>query len=186
MKIAISGTHSTGKTTFLARLQASLGRSIPTVAGLPREAANLGFPILKEHNFQSTLWLMAAGMQRELEAGLRSPLVLVDRPVMEPAAYLLAALKFRGEMLPAAEQSCLREIARSYMFTYDLVLKTVVDPALPISNNKKRDHDAPFRALVDEEIDAFYAGLGLSVRSMRVGDEQVFSEVLGMTREAFN
>jgi predicted ATPase len=183
MKIAISGTHSTGKTTFLGALRAEVAPAEPPViSGLAPEARALGFPILKEHNFESTLWMMTTGMKQELEKGLHAPLVFVDRPVMEAYAYLNAALLHRGKALTPAQDQCLFAIARGYMFTYDLVIKTVVDESLPISNSKKRDHDAEFRALVDREIDALYSRLGLHVKLFTVGDQTVLSDTAKMAR----
>ncbi|MGH3922067.1 MAG: hypothetical protein ACRDTT_04215 [Pseudonocardiaceae bacterium] len=49
VKIAVTGTHSTGKTTFLAalgRALTELGYAVAEVADLGKEAAERGFPIL--------------------------------------------------------------------------------------------------------------------------------------------
>lgn len=84
VKIAIAGTHSTGKTTLLANVECKLlgrGLRVTRVGNLAVEAKACGFPILRHHTFTSTLWIMTRGISLELEAGLSSDIVLVDRPV---------------------------------------------------------------------------------------------------------
>lgn len=183
MKITISGTHSTGKTTFLDQLIKEVAPTpIHKLSSLAPEARDLGFPILKEHTFNSTLWMMATGMKKEAESTLKNSITLVDRPIMEAHAYLNAALKLRGERLTDAEEACLLSISKGYMFSYDMIIKTIVDDTLPIATNKKRDHDAEFRKMVDCEIDTLYAQLGVSFIPLRVNDNTVLAEVIKMIK----
>lgn len=170
MKIAISGTHSTGKSTFIEHLGAALGEyRISIVRDLATAARDHGFPILRDHTFSSTMWMMARGITLEQEAGLRNDLVVVDRPIMEPIAYLRAALKTQGRTITEPEDACLHAVARSYAFTYAVIIKTVVDPTIPISAEKERDHDAAFRLLADQEINALYERLGCKFIELRRG-----------------
>ncbi|MGH3923755.1 MAG: AAA family ATPase, partial [Pseudonocardiaceae bacterium] len=100
VKIAVTGTHSTGKTTFLAALDRALtelGYAVAKVADLAEEAAERGFPILHRHTPHSTLWIMARGIALELEAALWADVVLVDRPVPDALGYYHAALTYRDE-----------------------------------------------------------------------------------------
>jgi len=95
IKIGVTGTHSTGKSSFLRALAPALeqrGLKTATVSGLAKRAKDVGFPILAEHNFHSTLWIMAEGLRQEAEASLGSDVILVDRPVLDALGYLLAAL----------------------------------------------------------------------------------------------
>ena len=188
MKIAISGTHSTGKTTFLEAIRnAVTPTQLHTISKLAPKAASHGFPILKQHTFESTLWLMAAGIKYELEASLKLPVVLVDRPVMEAYAYLNAALKHRGVDIDARQRDYLEALARHHAGTYDLLIKTVLDESLPIAvRENKRDHDAPFRALVDVEIDSLYARWGLPLRRLEIGDGRLLAETIERVREGLS
>lgn len=188
MKIAISGTHSTGKTTFLDAVRNGVKpNELYTIARLAPEAAGHGFPILKQHTFESTLWLMAAGIKYELEACLKHPVLLVDRPVMEALAYLNAALKHRGAKITAKQRECLEGLARHHATTYDVVIKTVVDESLPIALREvKRDHDSAFRALVDREIDALYGRWGLPVRRLGSGDQQIQADIIDQVQRVIS
>lgn len=185
MKIAISGSHSTGKTTFLDALREAVKPTeLPTVAKLAPEARDHGFPILKNHTFESTLWLIVAGIKRELEFGLKHPVVLVDRPVMEAYAYLNAALRDRGQEITPEQRSYLEGLARLHAPTYDVVIKTVVDPTQPIASRiEKRDHDEKFRDLVDREIDTLYVRLNLRVILLPRGDKQVLADMIARVKK---
>jgi nucleoside-triphosphatase THEP1 len=70
--IGVAGTHSTGKTTFLHRVQSELersGRRVETVGQIAARARVVGFPILDQHTAASTLWVITRGISEELEAG---------------------------------------------------------------------------------------------------------------------
>jgi predicted ATPase len=178
MKISISGTHSTGKSTFLDELKTELRNyRVTIVQDLAVTARDRGFPILRDHTFSSTIWMMAYGISLEQEAGLRSDLVVVDRPVMEPIGYLKAALKSQNRSITKAEDECLHAIARGYAFTYDLLIKTVVDRSIPISSAKERDHDPEFRLSADREIGEVYDRLGCKFVSLHSGDRSKRAEI---------
>ena len=80
VKVGIAGTHSTGKSTFLRQLSERLeARSLQVgrINDLALRARALGFPILTEHTFESTLWIMSECMRQEAEASLTCD---VNRP----------------------------------------------------------------------------------------------------------
>src|SRR5437899_994966 len=107
VKLAIAGSHSTGKTSLLQsveRVLRSEGYRVTRVSDLAVEARDHGFPILREHTSASTLWIMTRGITLELEAELNADVVLVDRPVADALGYLSAALKHRRSRLTEPEE----------------------------------------------------------------------------------
>ncbi|MBD2036996.1 AAA family ATPase [Leptolyngbya sp. FACHB-321] len=159
IKIGIAGTHSTGKSTFIEDLECelqNLGYRVGRVNDLATEAQKLGFPILSEHTFSSTLWIMSRGITLELEASLNADIVLVDRPVPDALGYLLAALKMRHEKISDWERKYLFDLASYHAKTYLLLFKTKINPNLPIGQNKPRDHNSEFRILAAEKIDSVF------------------------------
>ena len=73
--IAVLGTHSTGKSTFLARLAHELRRQdvqVATVADLGEQAQRIGLPILINHTFTSTLWIITRGISNGHYPGITS------------------------------------------------------------------------------------------------------------------
>jgi signal recognition particle GTPase len=88
--IAAAGAHSTGKSTFLARLAHALRRhdlEVATVADLGEEALRIGLPILHSHTYASTLWIMTRGISQEIATWAHIDVLLIDRPVPDALGY---------------------------------------------------------------------------------------------------
>ncbi|WP_235940012.1 AAA family ATPase [Bradyrhizobium hipponense] len=146
MKIAITGTHSSGKTTFLERLKQELegeGLRIHSIGDFARRAKDLGFPILKKHTYESTLWIMAECLRCEAEASLQSDLILVDRPVIDALGYLQAALQVSGRTLDSRRSKELMTIATAHTPDYDVLIRTALDSNIEVGAG--RDLDGEFR-----------------------------------------
>jgi hypothetical protein len=152
--IAVAGTHSTGKSTFLARLAHSLRREgieVATVADLAEQAHRTGLPILHSHTYTSTLWIMTRGISEELATWPHADVLLIDRPVPDALGYYLAALAHRGETADPTALDHLSTLARHHSIHYDLVLRTVLDDAIPIGEG--RDRDSRYRRLADHHVE---------------------------------
>ncbi|WP_280336093.1 AAA family ATPase [Nocardia wallacei] len=162
--IAVVGTHSTGKSTFLARLAHELRRTglqVATVADLGEQAQRMGMPILWNHTWTSTLWIMTRGISNELEAWLHGDVVLVDRAVPDALGYYRAALAYRGETADAERWAYLETLARAHSHRYDLIFRTQLDPDIPLGTNKPRDGNHQFRTLADRYVEAVLCELAL-------------------------
>lgn len=163
--IAVVGTHSTGKSTFLARLAHELRRTglqVSTVADLGEQAQRMGLPILWNHTWTSTLWIMTRGISNELEAWLHGDVVLVDRAVSDALGYYRAALEYRGEASCDPEGlAYLEMLARAHSDRYHLVFRTQLDPDIPLGTTKVRDGNQKFRALADRHVEAVMTELAL-------------------------
>ena len=145
-KLAVAGTHSTGKTTFLERLETALvqtGLAVVKVHDSAVAARDLGFPILTEHTFESTSWLMAEAMQLEAHAALTAEVILVDRPVPDALGYLWAALRYTNRKLEPGRNERLEEICAAWAGEYDLLFLTQIDPAIEVGPG--RDENSAFR-----------------------------------------
>ncbi len=151
--IGVVGTHSTGKTTFMNAVDAALttrGFNVKRVADKATDCRNVGFGILRDHTFESTLWIMSSVIRAELEMGRVADVVLVDRPVPDALGYLEAALATQGRSITPEERHYLYSLAAHHSPRYDCLFKTVLDPKVPLG--PRRDNDLGFRALVDEKL----------------------------------
>lgn len=145
-KIAVAGTHSTGKTTFLRRLENELaGRDFSPryVHDSAVIARDLGFPILRDHTFESTAWIMAEAIRLETVASLSADVILVDRPVPDALGYLVAALEVTNRSLPPSRLNRLEAICAAWMGEYDLLFVTELNQNILIGPG--RDDDYEFR-----------------------------------------
>lgn len=146
IKIGITGTHSTGKTSFFDAIQQDLERlklTVHRLGNFARDARSLGFPILTEHTFESTLWIMAQCMRLEAEASLSSDVILIDRPVMDALGYLRAALRLSGRTISERQLNELTTIVKAHTPDYDLLIRTSLDAGIELGLG--RDQDAQFR-----------------------------------------
>lgn len=180
-KLGIAGTHSTGKSTLLEAIKVHLEESklkVGRVSDLASEAKDLGFPILREHTFESTAWIMSRGITLELQAERESDVVLVDRPIPDALGYLIAALRSRGAALDDAEDGYLRTLVKIHTPTYHMLLVTEADPGMAIDATKPRDHDQAFRQMAEVGIRDAFASASVSPRVVRFADRD---EVIEMT-----
>jgi GTPase SAR1 family protein len=173
VKIAVAGTHSTGKTTFLSRLRHLLetaGYHVASVGDQAADARDKGFPILRDQTATTTLWIMTTGIAAELVAGRRAEIVLVDRPITDALAYDAAAHSWRREPVDPARAAFLAEIARGWVPTYDLIYRAEIDPTYGIDNDGHRDLDPAYRLLVDRAITDVHTRLDIQAIPLRSTD----------------
>lgn len=145
-KIAIAGTHSTGKSTFAARLLeriSGLSLRATVVHDSAQEARERGFPILSKHTFESTSWLIGNAIRLEAEASLRAEVIIIDRPVPDALSYLQAALSCTGRTLDDGRLGRLEQICETWAAEYDLFFVTELDTSIPLGPG--RDGDEEFR-----------------------------------------
>jgi hypothetical protein len=154
MKIAITGTHSSGKTTFLQDLEQELnsaGLRIHRIGDFARRAQDLGFPILTKHTYESTLWIMAECLRCEAEASLHNDIILVDRPAIDALGYLHAALQVSERTIDSRRSSELLTIVKAHTPDYDVLFRTALDANIKVG--ERRDSDREFRAAAASAIE---------------------------------
>lgn len=152
--LGIAGTHSTGKSTFIEEVERqaeSQGIVVRRISDTATKCRDIGLPILRDHTFESTLWIMVTVIKAEIEAGMGAELVLVDRPVIDALGYLEAALKATHRSITAQERDYLYGLAKLHNQRYALLLKTKLNDAIPLGPD--RDLDLEFRRSAAQEID---------------------------------
>ena len=152
-KVGVAGTHSTGKTTLVKALRnrlVDMGLEVGHVDDLARRALDRGFPILREHTFESTLWIMAECMRQEAEQSLSCKVILVDRPVLDALGYLYAALSVTDREIDQRRRKALESIARAHTADYDVLVLTTLDTSIPLGPG--RDDDPVFREAASDAV----------------------------------
>ncbi|MGW1496849.1 AAA family ATPase [Streptomyces sp. NPDC002402] len=149
--IGVLGTHSTGKTTLLKRIEMELrghGVTVARTGRLGKRAAGIGLPKMQHHTAPSTEWIITQGAADEIAAAAQgAQVVLADRASLDALAYFHAALEYRGEHSHRLERERLRLLASTQLPKYDLLFATVLDPDIPV--DESHDYDARYRLLVD-------------------------------------
>lgn len=154
LRIGVIGTHSTGKTTLLKRIEMELrghGLTVARTGRLGKRAAAAGLPKMQHHTVQSTEWVIAQGILDEINAVAQgAEVVLIDRAAHDAIAYFEAAMAFRAETPPRIERERLLTLASTQLPKYDLLFATVLDESMPVDTS--HDYDAHFRRLVDDRV----------------------------------
>ncbi|MFC8833341.1 AAA family ATPase [Streptomyces griseoincarnatus] len=163
LRIGVIGTHSTGKTTLLKRIEMELrghGLTVARTGRLGKRAAAAGLPKMQHHTVQSTEWVIAQGILDEINAVAQgAEVVLIDRAAPDAIAYFEAAMAFRSETPPRAERDRLLALASTQLPKYDLLFAAVLDESMPVDTG--HDYDGHFRRLVDDRVHRLLANDGI-------------------------
>lgn len=161
VRIGITGTHSTGKTLLLKRIEMELrshGVAVARTGRLAKRAAALGFPKMHHHTAASTEWIICQGTADILAAEAQgADVVLVDRAPIDALAYYNAALEYRDERADPLEHERLRLLAATQHPTFTLLLATVLNPDIPALAADGHPYDPHYRTLVDAHIHTLLA-----------------------------
>lgn len=154
LRIAVLGTHSTGKTTLLKRIEMELrgyGLTVARTGQLGKRAAAAGLPKMQNHTVRSTEWIIAQGILDETHTAAQgAEVVLIDRAAHDAIAYFEAAMAFRAETPPRLERERLLALASTQLPKYDLLFATVLDASVPVDTS--HDYDGHFRHLVNDRV----------------------------------
>ncbi|MGW1157767.1 AAA family ATPase [Streptomyces sp. NPDC002519] len=152
IRIGVLGTHSTGKTTLLKRIEMELrghGVTVARTGRLGKRAAAAGLPKMQHHTTLSTEWIITQGIVDELTTVAQgAEVVLVDRAAHDAIAYWEAACAFRAETPTRRERDRLLSLASTQLPKYNLLFATVLDESVPVDTS--HDYDAGYRRLVDQ------------------------------------
>lgn len=160
IRIGVMGTHSTGKSLLMRRIEMELrGLDIPVArtGGLGRRAAQVPLPKMHNHTVESTRWVLATGIADEVAAAASldpsAPVrvVLADRACWDALAYYRAALEWRGDTAPRTDRESLHRLAAAHA-PYDLLFATALNTTIPVK--PKHDYDDRYRRLVDQHAHA--------------------------------
>ncbi|WP_231157062.1 AAA family ATPase [Streptomyces sp. CNZ748] len=153
LRAGVIGTHSTGKTTLLKRIEMELrghGLTVARTGRLGKRAAAAGLPKMQHHTVQSTEWIIAQGILDEIYAAAQgAEVVLIDRAAHDAIAYFEAAGVPCRDSAPGRTRSA-ADPRFQQLPKYDLLFATVLDESMPVDTS--HDYDAHFRCLVDDRV----------------------------------
>lgn len=144
MKIAIVGTHGTGKSTLsylLASHYKKQGKNVKIVQEIARTCP---FPINEGMSKEATLWIYHEHARKELEAQAKHEVVISDRSVYDSFVY---ARYF--DLLNGNEMICTDTIAlHGLIHGYDKVF--FIRPDIPLETDGTRATNLDFQKGVDQ------------------------------------
>jgi nicotinamide riboside kinase len=144
MKIAIIGTHSTGKTTIVKHLAKAITDRGQKVVLLPELARLCPMPINEQTSVEAQIWIQKNQKQKEDEIYDTDGILLCDRSTLDNYAYMQRAAE--GQDIGKYGQQAAR-----HMGTYTLVFKTQKLPIQAVDDGV-RSVDFAFRDEIDQRI----------------------------------
>jgi nicotinamide riboside kinase len=145
MKIAIVGTHSTGKTTLCHDLVAALRHAGKDAQVVNEVARSCPFQVNEGTSFEAQYWILTAQIKQELEYGDLHDIVVCDRGVVDNYMYLLRKFPDKADVLtPLILHHCR---------TYDLIIKTTIEKEAEADDF--RSSNTSFQREIDSMLTAF-------------------------------
>ncbi|HSE37511.1 MAG TPA: AAA family ATPase [Blastocatellia bacterium] len=135
-KVALVGTHGVNKTTLAYELAGVLKRKGRTVELLTEIARECPFPLNEQATREAYQWIIARQVQLEIEKSTRADVLVCDRAVLDNFAYFVRRYGCGGEEAGALARYC-----RSWMRTYDLLVRLPVVEALAPDGFRSTDTD---------------------------------------------
>jgi nicotinamide riboside kinase len=155
-KIALTGSHSTGKTTLAIALVEELADAdlTPEVPRLVVADTNDEQFFQRGNNtFVRQTLVVARQLEEETSAMQRAgSLVVCDRTAADHWAY--TRVLFPQEVV-TVEGRLWEALVERWLRTYDLIVR--LPPELPIELDGVREEDIAFQQSIDEELQAIYA-----------------------------
>lgn len=148
--LGVTGTHSTGKSTFCDELKVSLeckGICVATIPSFGKLAVQQGIPLLTHHTYDSTMWFIDRTLEAQRAGAENADVILVDRPIMDAVAYWNAAVEYRSALAPMHEVDAINALIASELPSYTMIVATRLDTSIALGPG--RDTNLVFRQSVD-------------------------------------
>lgn len=158
MKIALSGTHGTGKSTAVYNEAYNIKMTLPNMeVGIFLENARLcPLPVNKESTIESQLWIFGNQIAREVELSEIYGCLVCDRTVADVVAY---SYVFGFKDLADS----LLEVCKSYINTYDqITLKTIERNDYWYECGIRDTTDVQYREAVEKQLFCIYEELKMN------------------------
>lgn len=166
MKVAVVGTHGSGKTTVVYSLSeklAMLGLDVEVVEEVARECP---YPLNENGTFRTQLWILFTQMLKE-ECS-EADVLITDRSVLDHVAYSNVLMR-RGKMSPA-EFSFIFIVASLWcaLKPYDRIFMLLPLEEGISDEDPVRSKDPEFQAEVHCALEQVFSSLGIESKVIRV------------------
>lgn len=148
-KVALVGTHGVNKTTIAYELAGVLKRKGKTVELLTEIARECPFPLNEDATREAYQWIIARQVQLEIEKSPRADILVCDRSVLDNFAYYV-----RRYSKSVNEAEALGAYCRSWIQTYDLLVRLPIGPPLAADGFRSTDED--FQREIDRLCDEMF------------------------------
>lgn len=178
MKIGITGTYSTGKSTLIQSLTQVMDEygsdyGITTVSGI---ASRCPFPLNKDQTLEGTLWILNEVVNMELVFQDAYEVTIADRTVID--VWAMGRWAWQNRRGTPILEKLITQITATWAPTYDIIFRTKIDTLREPNWPKIPDRDLEFRTLVDALQEACVETFGLDVIELPHDKKERVSTIL--------
>jgi nicotinamide riboside kinase len=181
MKIAIIGTHGTGKTTLAYRLCSEAKKRGKNAVILSETARSCPFPINEGSSLDGFFWMTGTQLAKEqLAVAHKSDYIVCDRSVIDHVAYV--PLEFaKGKIFDYMVYAC-----TAWLDTYDKIFWVIPSPKAEIAHDGIRCTDPEFQEKIHHRFENILSNLPYSSRIREIESQNIFDDKLDFViNEAF-
>lgn len=154
-KIAVIGSHGTGKTTLVHRLAYHLKKQSFNVGVVEEVARECPFPLNKKVQWQTACHTITNQIKKELDKEAQGfDVIISDRSPMDALVYLQYAKEKHCSSFPLFIDD-FTELALSWMHQYDYVIKMDYDEDFSLQGDCLRDKDKVFGLWIAQEFENY-------------------------------
>lgn len=141
MKVAIIGTHGTGKTTLAYSVTGELKKKGYHATMLTEVARRCPFPINDKTSLKTEQWIMSRQISEEIEARERNKVVVCDRSVLDTYCYGFNSY---------GNNDFLDSIVKQWIPSYDVLFRTPIMKRYKLVNDGFRSTNKRFQRRMDQ------------------------------------
>ena len=149
-KIAISGSHSTGKTFLLYELAKKYKLKYPNkeISIVSEVSRKCPYPINENTPLESQYWMFSTQIKMEMDATKETDIVICDRSIADHLAYAkLVSNGLYESMIP---------FVKEYIKTYDKIFFKTIKNNDYLIDDGVRSTDPIFRQVVEDNLKHLY------------------------------
>jgi len=174
-RVAIFGTHGAAKTTLVYKLAAFYKMNDKNVTVIHETARQSPFPINTDAVYQTTLFVVAAQLQKELKAEAEGFEIAISDRTLSDAFIYINHLK-RGNMLTKS----LEEFCLEWVKQYNVLIYLEPTEGFAITSDGVRASDAKYQILIRDDfrglIDQIDKKHGDKANIIKAESNQIFDE----------
>lgn len=142
MKVALIGTHATGKTTLAYEIASSLKKKNFNIDVLGEVSRDCPFPINEDTTPNAQKWILLTQYIREMEKEGKCDCLICDRSLLDNYAYYIRRFGKNKELEP---------LILDHMGSYNYLFKVPINEGYLV-NDGVRSIDKGFQKEIDELI----------------------------------
>ena len=152
LKLAFTGSHSTGKTTLLSDIRSELENEIKVnyITEVARGIIRRGYPLNMDANVDSYVHYINDQLNAEIANMKECSLFISDRTVLDPVAYAVVNAKLPRPYIPDYFIDMMKNVWLLEQKKYDLYVYFPVE--FPMDFDGVRPFDEKYRNDIDEAI----------------------------------